>query len=237
MMWTLAEYEASALFTLKPASATTSGGKTLLVPTPFAIKMALLDTACRLVGQDAASAAWDSWLRGALVALRPAHAVVVNNTFTKVLKPRRNPAEPGSQHAGFFMKSIAYREYAYLDGSFGIAIETPDVETAAQAQRWFAGVNYLGKRGSFIQLQAIPIIIEDLPPDYLQIDGDLGVFGLDTLLTQLDDAGEGADFERVNIYSGKPLRLGRERVLRHVALSYRLVSSSRGYSYYEWSEP
>lgn len=49
-MWVSAEYEATALFTLKPALATSSGGKTLLVPTPYSIKMALLDVACRLEG-------------------------------------------------------------------------------------------------------------------------------------------------------------------------------------------
>ncbi|MCZ7554492.1 MAG: hypothetical protein M5U05_18250 [Anaerolineales bacterium] len=67
----MAEYEASALFTLKPATATASGGKTLLVPTPFAIKMALLDAACRLEGQAAAEEAW-GWLGNLTVALRPA---------------------------------------------------------------------------------------------------------------------------------------------------------------------
>ena len=56
-MWLVSEYEASALFTLKPATATASGGKTLLVPTPFAIKMALLDVACRLAGRAAAEEA------------------------------------------------------------------------------------------------------------------------------------------------------------------------------------
>ena len=33
--------------------------------------------------------------------------------------------------------------------------------------------------------------------------------------------------------SGKRITLGKERVLRHVVLPYRLVSSSKGFSYYE----
>src|SRR5260370_14710648 len=121
-MWILAEYEATSLFSLKPATATSSGGKTLLVPTPFAIKMALLDVVCRTEGQAAGAAAWPA-LCAATVALRPALRVVVNNTFTRILKPRRNPAQPGTPHAGPMQKTIGYREYAFLDGELGIGIE------------------------------------------------------------------------------------------------------------------
>jgi hypothetical protein len=236
-MWITAEYEATALFTLKPATATSSGGKTLLVPTPYTIKMALLDAICRLEGQAAAAVHWE-WLGQLMVALRPAEAVVVNNTFTKVLKQRRNPAEEGSQHAGFFGKSIAYREYAYLDGAFAIALQTDSEEQARQLARWLVNINYLGKRGSFIQLLMLPEVEDTLPDGYIPIDGQINSFDLrDTLMTQLDDVGEKITFSRVSIYSGEKITLGIHRVLRHVVLPYRLVASSRGYSYYRRSSP
>ena len=57
-MWLVAEYQPVGLFSLKHASATSSGGKSLLVPTPFALKMALLDGACRLWGVSEAEAIW-----------------------------------------------------------------------------------------------------------------------------------------------------------------------------------
>ncbi len=47
-MWLIATYQPTSLFSLRPANATTSGGKTLLTPTPFALKMALLDAAIRV---------------------------------------------------------------------------------------------------------------------------------------------------------------------------------------------
>ncbi|MBP8972742.1 MAG: hypothetical protein KBH93_02610 [Anaerolineae bacterium] len=231
-MWLVAEYEASALFTLKPATATASGGKTLLVPTPFAIKMALLDVACRLEGQTAAAEAW-KWLGGLTVALRPAPTVVVNNTFTKVLKPRRGETRPGSKHAGYFQQTINYREYAHLAGTFAIALQLSADADAERLARWLLHVNYLGKRGSFIQLQGVPEIVDVLPEDFIVVDGQLQGFDLGAVLTQLDDVGEGLSFERANIYSGEKITLGKHRVLRHVALPYRLVASSRGYSHYE----
>ena len=46
-MWLIAEYQPVSLFSLKNSLATSSGGKSLLVPTPYAFKMALLDAACR----------------------------------------------------------------------------------------------------------------------------------------------------------------------------------------------
>ena len=49
-MWHIAKYEATSLFSLRPYNATTSGGKTLVTPTPFAFKMALLDVAIRTYG-------------------------------------------------------------------------------------------------------------------------------------------------------------------------------------------
>lgn len=235
-MWVIAEYEATTLFTLKSATATTSGGKTLLVPTPYAIKMALLDVACRVEGQPAAEVVWEEWLREVMVALRPAQAVVVNNTFTKVLRPRRNPAEPGSQHAGYFQKTIAYREYAYLSGPFALALWVQTDTQAGMLSRWLVNVNYLGKRGSFIQIMQPPLAVADLPHDFIIVDGQIASFDLDSVLTQLDDAGDTLTFSRASIYTDERITLGKERVLRHVALPYQLVASSRSYSHYQRSE-
>lgn len=236
-MWVIAEYEATALFTLKPATATASGGKTLLVPTPYAIKMALLDVACRTEGRAAGALAWESWLRDVKVALRPAAQLVVNNTFIKVLKPRRTPAEPGSQDAGHLMRTITYREYACMDGMFALALQVSVDEYADTLGRWLACINYLGKRGSFIQLQQLPQTVENLPDDFVVLNGQVEGFDLENVvLTQLDDVGEKLSFSRANIYSGERMTLGKERVLRHVPLPYRLVASSRSYSHYQRSD-
>jgi hypothetical protein len=234
-MWLIAEYEASTLFTLKPATATASGGKTLLVPTPYAIKMALLDVACRLEGQPTAEAAWDEWLGTRTIALRPAPEVVVNNTFIKILKPRRGKAEPGSADAGYFQRTITYREYAQLAGPFGIALDVDDRADSERLARWLVNINYLGKRGSFIQAQDVPVLVDELSPEFLIIDGELDQFGLDTVLTQLDDTGD-ISFQQANVYTNKRVTLGRHRILHHVALPYRLVASSRGYSHYKNTE-
>lgn len=228
-MWVVAIYKATSLFSLKPATATASGGRTLLVPTPYAIKMALLDVACRLIGQQDAAAVWDTWLGNARVAIRPADNVVVNNTFIRILRPPKSP-QPGQP----FQRTIAYREYAQLAGSFGLALEIETDEQADLIHRWFAHINYLGKRGSFIQLQALPETVTDLSSSWLVIGESLeNGFALDAVLTQLDDTGDSATFEVVSIYSGKRMTIGKHRILHHVALPYSRVRSSRSYTHYQ----
>jgi hypothetical protein len=235
-MWVAAEYESTALFTLKPATATASGGRTLPVPTPFAIKMALLDVVCRTEGVIVAEAVWE-WLNTCRVALRPAERLVVNNTFIKILRPRRNPAQPGSADEGFFQRTITYREYAYLDGGFGIALEVTTSEQADALSFWLSCINYLGKRGGFVQLQGESQHYETIDDPFVIVGEALQSFPLEALLIQLDDTSPGLTFEKANIYSAKNIQLGKERVLHHVALPYRLLKSSRGYSYYVLNVP
>lgn len=243
-MWVIAEYEATALFSLKPATATASGGRTLLVPTPFAIKMALLDVVCRLEGAAAGEAAW-AWLNMVRVALQPPEQIVVNNTIIKVQrqwefkgkKEDREDAVKNAQRARKypFLPTITYREYAYLHGAFSIALETGERWQAEHLSGWLMQINYLGKRGSFIQVLDVPRIVDALPSKmaFVQLSGSLESFQMGSTLTQLDDTAEAVSFEQVNIYTSKPLRLGRERVLHQVALPYRVAQSSRGYTYYQ----
>jgi hypothetical protein len=59
---------------------------------------------------------------------------------------------------------------------------------------------------------------------------------INALLTQLDDVGDDMTFSRVSIYTNDKITLGKHRVLRHLALPYRLAASSRGYSHYVRTE-
>lgn len=234
-MWIYADYEATSLFSLKPATSTSSGGKTLLIPTPFAIKMALLDVICRAEGITQAAQVWGI-LAPARVALRPSTRIVVNNTFTKVWKTRRNPAELGSRHEGPLGASIAYREYAYLDGAFGIGIDLPFSKTLSyeRVAQWMMGIQYLGKRGSFVQLHSLPETAETLPEAYLILDGSLpDPLPLEGIMHQVDDSSPTATFSRVNIYAEDKLELGKHRLLHPVLLPYRIKRTSRSFTLYE----
>lgn len=233
-MWLTAEYQPVGMFSLKHALATSSGAKSLLVPTPFAIKMALVDAGCRLWGVARAAEIWPT-VRDLRVALRPADRLVVTNLFAKILKPRRSSARPGSRHAGPLGQTIAFREYVWSDGALGVALGLDATDEAPHLVDLLLQINYLGKRGGFVQLLRAPSKVADLASGFVPLNPVERRADFDSrgLLQMLDDCGPTMTFEHANVYSGKSIRLGKERVLNHVVLPYRLVRSSKGYSLYE----
>jgi hypothetical protein len=230
-MWIVAEYEAVTLFSLRLSSATASGGKTLLVPTPYALKMGLLDVACRLLGVAEAERLWPQ-MRDLPLALQPAEKAVVTNLFQKVLRPRRNPVPFYEPDAGPFQRTIGYREYAQLVGPLGLAFEVADEAQAVWLSDLLLHITYLGKRGSFMQVRALPRQTDDLPTGYVMVGGEQRQFRLG-VLQMLDDCAPSLTFGRANIYSSERVTVGKERIIRHVVLPYRLAQSSKSFSLYE----
>lgn len=232
-MWLIAEYRPTSLFSLKPAWATSSGGKSLLLPTPYAIKMALLDIVCRSEGVAKAKDAWPQ-IAALQLAIKGPERVVVSNTFTKILKPRRGSPTPGSADAGPLQKSIGFREYVYHDGTIALGLEVAETADVDRMVGWLLQVNYLGKRGGLMQLLAPPGVMDELPEDFTVINLDQATeIPIGGVVQPMDDTGPKVSFAKVDIYSGENIRSGKDRILHHIVLPYRVVSSSRGYTLYQ----
>ncbi len=238
-MWVVAEYQPTALFSLRPATATSSGGKSLIIPTAFAVKMALLDALIRTQGVEKGRALFPT-LRDLRVAVLPPERVVVNSTFTKILRLKEIKSKASEKSARIadaqsaqqwpFQKTIAYREYVQLAGSLKLGFEGATLEQLGPV---LVQINYLGKRGGFMQLQAPPVACEELPEGFIEITAGVdGSFPLG-LLQIVDDCGPKLTFDQASVFSSKGISLGKDRILHHVVLPYRLVSSSRGYTLYE----
>ena len=235
-MWLIAEYHPVTLFSLRSGTATSSGAKTLFLPTPFAIRTALLDAAIRTKGLEAGRVAF-SWIKGLSIAVRPPERVVVTNLFAKILKPTRKEESDRAMD-----RTIAFREYAQLDGAMELAFKVADTE-ASDLTSLLAQINYFGKRGCLFQLTEVPRRADDLPAGFLPLDGayiqgsqvrggpprtcPLGI------IQMMDDWGESLTFAKANIYSDERIVLGKDRVQKSVVLPYRLVRSSKSFSYYE----
>ena len=238
-MWTIADYQPTTLFSLRPATATTSGGKSLILPTPFAIKMALLDVAVRTRGMRHAQSFFPA-LRDMRIAVDPPQQIVVNSTFTKILRIQEHKGkasekaekivEAKAKQEWPFKRTIAYREYVQLAGPLQLGFEGVDFSLLAPL---LLQVNYLGKRGGFIQLKATPYQTEDLPSEFTEITASIGDSFPLGVLQQLDDFGPKITYEYADVYSSKKMRLGVHRILRPVILPYRMARSSRGYTLYE----
>lgn len=237
-MWTSATYLPTALFSLKPASATSSGGKTLLTPTPFSIKMALLDAALRTRGRPTGEQLWPL-IRDLRVQIGLPDNIVVINTFTKIVRPKKNgPSEDrGTGLLTPLGSTIAYREYVQFGGAISIALqsalgaELPEILGALLTQ-----INYFGKRGGFVQYQGHEQLsdatVEANAARWNLLTADQTSFVINGTLQLLDDCGAKTSFEHIDIYSGKRMTLNKERVLRHIVLPYEAIQSSRSYTLY-----
>ena len=238
-MWVIAEYQPTTLFSLRPATATSSGGKSLIAPTPFAIKMALLDVAIRTQGLEQARQIFAP-LRDLRIGLRLPDQIVVNSTFTKIqrLKEFKTPAaeKPAAMAAARanqqwpFQRTIAYREYVQFNGPLHVAFQGMEL---ADLTPLLLQINYLGKRGGFMQLMRAPHETDVLPDQFTEITAGIGNTFILGFLQALDDFGPTMMFEHADIYSDTSIRLGKERIFRHVILPYRLQRSSRSFALYQ----
>ncbi len=235
-MWILASYQQVTLFSLKPATATSSGGKTLLSPTPFSIKMALLDAAIRTQGLRPAKQFWPL-IRDLRVQVRLSPQIIVNNTFAKIVRPKKHGAsdDSGTGLMTLFGSTIAYREYVQYTAPFILALRRGDGDMLPDTlTNLLFQVNYMGKRGGFVQFSGLLDSVED--PDhheFTELTAPQSSFAPHGTLQMLDDCGSKMTFEQADIYSGKRITLGKERVLHHIVLPYQLTRSSRGFSLYE----
>jgi len=250
-MWLIAVYHQVSLFSLKPSDATSTGGRSLLVPTPFSIKMALLDVALRLYGARSESTFFPLILDLG-IALSPPPQIVVNNCFVRIHKPRRSKGDTGSKESnddnqgdgvsdGPFIRSVAFREYVQYNGPLGVALEVADQRDADMLAPLLVQVTYFGKRGSLFQIDSPPAVVKNLPTrqGYKQINKQMPDESdqAHSILQMLDDCDSKLTFAKANIYSPEPLSPGKDRIFLAVSLPYQLTRSSRGFSLYERISP
>lgn len=237
-LWLLLTYEPVSLFSLRSTYSMSKGGKTLLIPTPYAVKMALIDACFRMTDDrvgDAPARGMFSQIKDRQCRFRPPAECVVQNTFVKIRQDERDG------EAGHYVPTIAYREFVFFSGGLEIAIDatgwtTAEVQAVSHAA---AHVNYFGKRGSFFQFIRSDVI-EDLPPMFTFSPQDavsaipMGVYGvtqfLDDFGSDLCQAKDG--FERISTYHDKGVTIGKHRILVSTLVPYIRKESSRSFTRY-----
>jgi len=233
--WLIAKYNPTALFSLRMTHSTSSGGKTLFIPTPYAFKLALVDAAYRAGGHELAKQLFD-WIKGSDVRFCPPQHLTVNHTFIKI---KREPKQATPEKP--YISSIAFREYCYFRGQLKIALSVNSLseEVIAKIQFIMAHINYLGKRGSFMQFSGCECAAE-IPTGFtLRVPEDLDLTDINIYKVAqfLDDIGEieAKDlFERINTYlPSKKIDLNKHRVFKQNLLPYTVQCSSKGYTYYK----
>ncbi|RMF87952.1 MAG: hypothetical protein D6736_11730 [Nitrospinota bacterium] len=241
MRWLIATYQPVGLFSLKYGEATSTGGKSLLVPTPFAIRTALLDVAIRVKGVAYGPEAFEL-IKSLRLALGLPERIAVTNLFAKVLKPERDRESDRA-----FQRTIAFREYVQLSGYLEIALGG-ESKTLEAMKPLLPHITYFGKRGSFFQLVGQVKereTEENKPPEgFVSLTGPSSLDGQGQgeppsafplgIIQRLDDWGPKLTFDQVNIYNReKGIKLGPGRVRIDVILPYRLIQAGRGFTLFE----
>jgi hypothetical protein len=174
---------------------------------------------------------------------------VVQNSFGKIRRPWEPPKQKGAdtQSAAAadlarrnypWKATIAYREYVQFGGPLSLAFAAPEGADLGLVAVLLPCINYLGRRGGFLQLAAPPERLDALPAAYRVLTDPLAAdYGEGWILQMLDDCAPSLTFAQANIYTADRITLGKQRVLRHVPLPLRLARSSRSFSLYTRIEP
>ena len=230
--WFLFRYTPVTLFSLKMSRATSTAGKTLLIPTPYAVKMAFVDAALR---HGLAGNADELIKRLAKADVRigvPEHACVTGTIQmvrqeTREIERKKNPQLP------WYRANIAMREFVHYQGGLRLAFDrdTCHSELIVLLRQIAPAVNYLGKRGSFFQYVGYSER-HDLDSTFTQaVDKDLGDPAGGQRVT-LDDFGAGATFDALNSFSPAQLKWQIHRRFVETFVPLSLHNTGPGFTHY-----
>ena len=206
--WLIAKYLPTSLFSLRMSHSTSSGGKSLYVPTPYSVKLAMIDAAFRAEGKQLAEQIFH-WIKGREIRFCPPQHLTVNHTFIKI---KREPKVPTADKP--YISTIAFREYCFFNGSMDIAIAIGSLQEEAveKIQYVLAHINYIGKRGSFVQFAGTNIY-EQLPtgftlpvPEALDLI-DEKIYKVTQFLDDMGELGAKDLFERINTFSSNKIEV------------------------------
>ncbi|MFC3861144.1 hypothetical protein ACFOPQ_10280 [Deinococcus antarcticus] len=224
MTWLVATYEPTALFSLKDSQATSAAGKSLLVPSPYAVKTALIDVAVNWQGVAFAQEVF-GWLRGLQVRSSPPQWACVTNSFVKVQRPPKT-AEPGNP----FKPTVAFREYVQFRGELRLAFEVSGLvnEKKQTLADLLMRLNMLGKRGGFVQWLG-QSELSGLDAHFIAHTGDMRMPAGGSVMHYLDDYGPKMTWEKLSTFD----KATPDRVVVSALVPYRLKRSSKRSTVYE----
>lgn len=244
--WLVLGYVPTSLFSLKVSTATNAAAKTCFVPTPYAIKLALVDAEIRRAGLQAGRSLFDL-VRALDVRVEPPPRLVVTNSLIKIAVIWESKGKASERAAAIakakqegeypFKPTIAFREFVFYDGPIRIAFNVAGIESPIEARLRDAArhVAYFGKRGSFFRPANEASEVAELPLSFMfPADAAPDPSPIEVLYQVLDDTSPQASFDDVSSYTPVPKgRRGEFRIQRLYALPLRRTRSSRTFTAYE----
>ena len=137
-------YKPTTLFSLRDSNSTSSGAKSLFLPSPYAIRMAFLSQAISLGGEDFYENNKHFKIIGdTKISYRINGNFCVNNCFIKIQKQRGN--DP-------FKSTVSFREYIYIDDCIEIIFDVKDDEDVIFLKQYLHLIIILAREDAFSNL-------------------------------------------------------------------------------------
>lgn len=229
-MWLEVIYRPTTLFSLKQSRATSSGAKSLLTPSPYAVKMALLNA---IITYDSLQLAMDNFglIKELDMRFSPPEKLVVNNCFLKIQKEPHS--ETKKKHPEMnFQSTVGFREYVYFAGDIKIAVIIRNEKAKDLLKQWLPRINYFGKKGSFFQFIRFTESVT-IGEEYAKLLDD-GFTNLSPgLITEMDDFDETVTFDNVNTYSSAKTK----RKKRYYILPVKIDRANKNFTLLSMSMP
>ncbi|MDZ8108262.1 MAG: hypothetical protein RM338_21940 [Nostoc sp. DedQUE12a] len=229
--WLTVTYQPVSLFSLKRSDATSMAARSNLVPTPYAIKMALLKVLLESQGRQHQSD-FDRWIKNEFAWIRdltiyicPPEKLVVNRNGYKLRYYDQTADKADKTRSTLPMQDgFVFREWVYMQGHLQICCGTSN--RLPQLEQMFSLINYFGKRGCFFQY--LPQYNQQTLEPLFQHNSNAGF-----TVQLMDDLGDKTTFNRINPYSTDKAQLDKDRVIKPGFLPVQLITSSARYDIYQ----
>lgn len=151
-------YRATSCFSFRREQATTKMAQTYFCPTPYAAKVALIVSGIR---NELDPYELTKKMSKANIIPHPWGEGVVNTHLVKHWEPPRSDTLPEDYIPDYFSSTVVFREFLYFDGGVDLYVK-PEIFDVIQPV--VAGVNTLGKQGSFFVFEGIYKDVEPPKP-------------------------------------------------------------------------
>ena len=249
-MWLEVRYKPTTLFSMKMSSATNSAAKSLPCPSPYAVKMALLNAIITYESVETAKKCF-SLIRDLEFRFALPEKWVVNNCLVRIMKLKRHDISKEEKEklkqSGFsdedislliresesndpFQEVVAFREYIFYLDAFKIATNLSESKKElgiSLLTTWFSRINYFGKKGCFFQYEGFQILSE-LTDVYSNILDSSNITS--GIMYPLDDVSSNAEFKNMDNYDYSTK--DAKRIQQIHIFPFRQVSANKNYTFY-----
>lgn len=211
-------YQPTNLFSLKESNSTNSGAKSLLIPSPYSIKMALFNQAITIDGKDIFKEKKSkefSFIKDSTIEYRVSGSFCVNNCFVTIQSLRD----------GAYRGKPSFREYIYLSDNIEIIFGVKNEESKQYLKKYLHRINYFGKRGCFFQF----VGYRDNPSEPNVNEFNASEFSAG-VLQEFDDISSKADFNNVDNFDSA----NAKRYKKILVIPVQKINSSKSYTHYRY---